>query len=153
MHDFAFENRSYFGEFEAEFKKAIGRESGAQGVLFDEKNRRSKISWHCPFKRSRKFPKKLLSKKCFWCQLIGDYWWSSLLGFAGFNVICITIKPKDELIKSFLRLKKIFVTLKTKTLQEFYEEIIKYICKKCLKLLHIIQGSEPEMARYSLKTF
>jgi hypothetical protein len=34
---FAFENRSYLGEFEAEFKKAIARESGAQGVLFDEK--------------------------------------------------------------------------------------------------------------------
>jgi hypothetical protein len=32
---FAFENQSYLGEFEAEFKKA--RESGAQGVLFDEK--------------------------------------------------------------------------------------------------------------------
>jgi hypothetical protein len=34
---FAFENRSYLGEFEAEFKRALGRESGAQGVLFDEK--------------------------------------------------------------------------------------------------------------------
>jgi hypothetical protein len=41
---FAFENRSYLGEFEAEFKKALARESGAQGVLFDEKNRGSKIS-------------------------------------------------------------------------------------------------------------
>jgi hypothetical protein len=46
---FAFENWSYLGEFEAEFKK----ESGAQGVLFDEKNQRSKISWHCPFNRSK----------------------------------------------------------------------------------------------------
>jgi ATP-dependent Clp protease ATP-binding subunit ClpA len=34
---FAFENRSYLGEFEAEFKKALARQSGAQGVLFDEK--------------------------------------------------------------------------------------------------------------------
>jgi hypothetical protein len=34
---FAFENRSYLSEFEAEFKKALARESGAQGVLFDEK--------------------------------------------------------------------------------------------------------------------
>jgi hypothetical protein len=41
---FSFENRSYLGEFEAEFKKAFARESGAQGVLFDEKNRGSKIS-------------------------------------------------------------------------------------------------------------
>jgi hypothetical protein len=42
---FAFENRSYLGEFEAEFKKAVARESGAQGVLlFDEKNRGLKIS-------------------------------------------------------------------------------------------------------------
>jgi hypothetical protein len=37
MLTFAFENRSYLGEFEAEFKKALARESGAQGVLFDEK--------------------------------------------------------------------------------------------------------------------
>jgi hypothetical protein len=34
---FAFENRSYLVEFEAEFKKALARESGAQEVLFDEK--------------------------------------------------------------------------------------------------------------------
>jgi hypothetical protein len=34
---FAFENRSHLGEFETEFKKALARESGAQGVLFDEK--------------------------------------------------------------------------------------------------------------------
>jgi hypothetical protein len=34
-----FENRSYLGEFEAEFKKALARESGAQEVLFEEKNR------------------------------------------------------------------------------------------------------------------
>jgi hypothetical protein len=40
----AFENRSYLGDFAAEFKKALARESEAQGVLFDEKNRRSKIS-------------------------------------------------------------------------------------------------------------
>jgi hypothetical protein len=34
---FAFENRPYLGELEAEFKKALARESGAQGVLFYEK--------------------------------------------------------------------------------------------------------------------
>jgi hypothetical protein len=34
---FAFENRPYLGEFDAEFKKALVRESGDQGVLFDEK--------------------------------------------------------------------------------------------------------------------
>jgi hypothetical protein len=36
---YALENRSYFGEFEAEIKKALARESGAQGVpvLFYEK--------------------------------------------------------------------------------------------------------------------
>jgi hypothetical protein len=33
----SFENRSYLGEFEAEFKKALARESGTQGVLFGEK--------------------------------------------------------------------------------------------------------------------
>jgi hypothetical protein len=42
---FAIENRSYLSEFEVEFKKALARESGGSlGVLFDEKNRRSKIS-------------------------------------------------------------------------------------------------------------
>jgi hypothetical protein len=44
MHDFAFENRSYLGENEAEFKKALARESGAQWVLFDEKTPRVEIS-------------------------------------------------------------------------------------------------------------
>jgi hypothetical protein len=40
---FAFENRSYLGKFEAELKKALARESGAQVVVFDEKNRSLKI--------------------------------------------------------------------------------------------------------------
>jgi hypothetical protein len=31
------ETLSYLGEFEAEFKKALAPESGAMGVLFDEK--------------------------------------------------------------------------------------------------------------------
>jgi hypothetical protein len=41
---FVLENRSYLGEFEEGFKKALARASRAQEVLFDEKNRRSKIS-------------------------------------------------------------------------------------------------------------
>jgi hypothetical protein len=40
----AFENRSYLGEFEAEFKKALARKSGAQGVLFDEKKTKGRKS-------------------------------------------------------------------------------------------------------------
>jgi hypothetical protein len=40
----------YLGEFEAICKKASTRLSGAQVGLFDEKNPRSKISWHYPFK-------------------------------------------------------------------------------------------------------
>jgi hypothetical protein len=39
---FALENRAYLGE--AGFKKALTRESGPVGVLFDEQKRRSKIS-------------------------------------------------------------------------------------------------------------
>jgi hypothetical protein len=31
------ENRLYLGKSKAEFKKALARDSGAQGVLFDEK--------------------------------------------------------------------------------------------------------------------
>jgi hypothetical protein len=30
-------NRSYLGEFEAEFKKALAREGGAQGILLVKK--------------------------------------------------------------------------------------------------------------------
>jgi hypothetical protein len=41
---FAFENRSCLGEFEADFKKALARESRTQGVLFDEKNRMSLLN-------------------------------------------------------------------------------------------------------------
>jgi hypothetical protein len=37
LHDFCVQNRSNLGKFGAEFKKALARESGAQGVLFDEK--------------------------------------------------------------------------------------------------------------------
>jgi hypothetical protein len=33
----AFENRYHLSEFEAELKKALASETGAQGVLFDEK--------------------------------------------------------------------------------------------------------------------
>jgi hypothetical protein len=36
---FTFENWTYLGEFEAEFKKALVRESGAEGALFDEKKK------------------------------------------------------------------------------------------------------------------
>jgi hypothetical protein len=36
---FALENRVYLGEFEAGFKKALPRESGPVGVLFDEKTK------------------------------------------------------------------------------------------------------------------
>jgi hypothetical protein len=43
-------SKTYISEFEAEFKKALTRESGTQRVLFDEKNRGPKILWHCPFK-------------------------------------------------------------------------------------------------------
>jgi hypothetical protein len=36
-------------EFESVFKTALAHESGDQGVLFNEKNQGSKISWDCPF--------------------------------------------------------------------------------------------------------
>jgi hypothetical protein len=37
---FAFENKSYLDKFETEMKKVLAHESGAQGVLFDEKKPR-----------------------------------------------------------------------------------------------------------------
>jgi hypothetical protein len=40
-------------------KKALARDSLDQGVLFDEKKPRSKISWHCPF-NMLKYPKTIL---------------------------------------------------------------------------------------------
>jgi hypothetical protein len=47
---FTFENRSYHGEFEAEFKKTLTRESGAQGVLVDEKTEGRKSGDTVPLK-------------------------------------------------------------------------------------------------------
>jgi hypothetical protein len=41
---FAFKNRSYLGEFEAGFKKALARASGAQGVLFDKQKPKGRKS-------------------------------------------------------------------------------------------------------------
>jgi hypothetical protein len=41
----------YLREFEAICKKVLAPGSGAQMELFDEKIRRSKISWQGPFKK------------------------------------------------------------------------------------------------------
>jgi hypothetical protein len=54
MHGFAFENRSYFGEFEAEFKKVSASESEAQGVLFDEKQPKVETRDTVPLKQNFK---------------------------------------------------------------------------------------------------
>jgi hypothetical protein len=40
----------YLREFESVFETALSHESVDPEVLFDEKNKRSKISWDCPFK-------------------------------------------------------------------------------------------------------
>jgi hypothetical protein len=40
----------YLREFESICKTVLAHESGVPGVQFNEKNRGSKISWHCPFK-------------------------------------------------------------------------------------------------------
>jgi hypothetical protein len=61
--NFASENLSYLGECNAKFKN--------QGVLFDEKNRRSKISWHCPFNKIR-FGQRYLTGRL---PLQGFYLW------------------------------------------------------------------------------
>jgi len=44
----------YLGKFEAIFKNNLGGYSGTPGWLNHEKNRRSKISWHCPFNGAKK---------------------------------------------------------------------------------------------------
>ena len=41
----------YLGEIETEFENTLARLSGAQMGSNREKNWRSKISWHTPFKR------------------------------------------------------------------------------------------------------
>jgi hypothetical protein len=51
-------------EFEAELKKALTRESGAQGYCLMKKNRRSKITWHFPF--------KTLTKEHMECFLLAE---------------------------------------------------------------------------------
>jgi hypothetical protein len=45
----------YFREYESIFETALSHESVEPGVLFNEKNQRSKISWDCPFKYCRNF--------------------------------------------------------------------------------------------------
>jgi hypothetical protein len=42
----------YLREYEFIFETALAHESGGPGVLIDEKNWGSKISWHCPFNSS-----------------------------------------------------------------------------------------------------
>jgi hypothetical protein len=41
----------FLREYESIFETALAHESVGPGVLFDEKNQRSKISCYCPFKR------------------------------------------------------------------------------------------------------
>jgi hypothetical protein len=41
----------YLREFSKKFETALIVYSGAWGKLIHEKNRKSKISWYCPFKR------------------------------------------------------------------------------------------------------
>ncbi len=43
----------YLREFSKKFKAALLVYSGAWGKLIHEKNQKSKISWHCPFKETR----------------------------------------------------------------------------------------------------
>jgi hypothetical protein len=42
----------YLREYEFIFETVLAHESGGLGVLIDEKNWGSKISWDCPFKES-----------------------------------------------------------------------------------------------------
>jgi len=77
----------YFSEFEAIFKNILGDYSGAPGWLNHEQNRRSKISWHCPFKETISYQFVLsnctMKKGVFMCKNITmvfvDYCYSSLL--------------------------------------------------------------------------
>jgi hypothetical protein len=56
---------NFLGEYEAICKTALGRESGPQVGLIDEKNRGSKISCNCSFKRFN--PSHVLQhKNIFW---------------------------------------------------------------------------------------
>jgi hypothetical protein len=42
----------YLREYESIFETALAHESVDPGILFDEKNQRSKTSWYCPFNDS-----------------------------------------------------------------------------------------------------
>jgi hypothetical protein len=65
---FAFENRSYLGEFETEFKKALARESGAQRVLLDQKTEGRKSRDTVPLTKPRKTTSQA---DCFKLEKIG----------------------------------------------------------------------------------
>jgi hypothetical protein len=60
---FALENRSYLGEFEAEFKKALACESGPQGVLFDEKTEGRKSLDTVPLRQLSVSKLRIISRK------------------------------------------------------------------------------------------
>ncbi len=69
----------YLGKLTNFFETILGCKSEAKGEMFDEKNRRSKSSWDCPFKLTDAF--------CYWVK---NYRPRSLKGFSSSSVTFFT---------------------------------------------------------------
>ncbi len=63
-------SREYLREFSKKFEMAVLVYSGAWGKLINEKNQKSKISWHCPFKESLK---KVRVSNIYVCEKLRDF--------------------------------------------------------------------------------
>ncbi len=62
----------YLREFSKKFETTLMVYSGAWGKLIREKNQKSKISWHCPFKGSDQWKIRRVGKLASvrrWCRL------------------------------------------------------------------------------------
>ncbi len=53
IEDFLHLSCEYLREFSKKFETTLLVYSGAWGKMIHEKNQKSKISWHCPFKGTR----------------------------------------------------------------------------------------------------
>jgi hypothetical protein len=72
----------YLREFLKKFETALMVYSGAWGKLIREKNKKSKISWHCPFKSARGFVRETDTHRLSLPQILSSCW-----PFCGLNLI------------------------------------------------------------------
>jgi hypothetical protein len=96
MHDFCVRKSIIF---EAEFKKALARESGAQGVLFDEKTEGRKSRDNVPLEAIKNLLSRILLYKacCHWFLKDWDEFCCSYMNqFLDINQFLYRIKKSNQ---------------------------------------------------------